>query len=205
MWTTLYNQILASSWLEIVAALAGVASVWFARKESILAFPIGILSTGIYTYLLFIGGLYAVSGINLYYTLVSVYGWFMWSRVDSNNQKLKITYNSKKTNLIYLFVTMLVFAGIFLLLKTLSGSNYSSVAPYVLYLDALTSSIFAIAMVLEARKKVENWIYWIVADVISIPFYFSQGYVFTAFQYVVFTAIAIAAYITWRGKSKQGA
>ena len=198
----LWQQIVHSSYLEIIAALCGIVSVWFASKENILVYPIGIISTAIYVYILFVGKLYAVAGINLYYTVVSIYGWYAWSHVSSDNTKLKITHNSKLENLIYFVVTCVIFAVIYFVLREFTHNDISYTDSYVIYLDSFTSSLFAVAMILEARKKVESWIYWIIADTVSVPFYFSQGFAFTSVQYLVFVALAVAAYVEWRKRAE---
>lgn len=198
-----FTQITWFDGLEIFAALLGITSVWFAKKENILVFPLGIISTAIYIYILFVGELYAVSGINLYYTIVNVYGWYMWSRVDSKNEKLKITFNSLKSNFVYLLLTGIMFVGIYFILNRFA--DYEELNPYVLVIDSLTSAIFCIAMILEAYKKVESWVYWIVGDFISVPFYFYEKLHFTAIQYLVFLVIAIFAYFAWRKDAKINA
>lgn len=202
----IYQYITQITWydaLEIIAALCGIVSVWFAKKENILVFPIGIISTAIYVYILFVGKLYAVSGINFYYTIVNVYGWYMWSRVDSKNEKLKITFNSLKSNLIYILLTGVLFAALYFILSRFAYNDETQ--PYVIVLDSLTSAVFCVAMILEAHKKLESWVYWIIGNAISIPFYFSEKLFFTSVQYIVFLMIAIAAYFAWRKEAIKNA
>ena len=196
----LLSQIHGTNMLELFAAVLGVLSVWFAKKENILVYPVGIVSTAIYVYLLFKGGLYAVSGINLYYTLISCYGWYKWSKKDENNDRLKITYNNIRQNFVWLIITFVLFCGIFLLLRAVSKTQ-GNVLPTIF--DALTSSIFASAMILQAKKKVETWMYWIVGDVISVPFYMMTGFYFTGVQYMVFLVIAAFALAEWMRKAKE--
>jgi nicotinamide mononucleotide transporter len=205
--------------LELVAAIFGVISVFFARKENILVFPTGIISTAIYVYLLSQWTLYGDLIINVYYTLMSIYGWYMWHKViDDKQTHISIS----RTN----FVDKLKALGIFLFTSVfvIVVYRYYDVMPNHLgfsdsvsfawnhiisgniqdlrlatpFLDTFTTGIFFAAMWLMANKKIENWTLWIVGDVVSIPLYIVKGYGFTAIQYAIFLAIAILAYFSWR-------
>jgi nicotinamide mononucleotide transporter len=178
------------TWLEAIAVFFGLLSVWYARKENILVFPTGIVSVLIYVYICFGAKLYADMGINAYYFAMSLYGWYTWS-FNSGEPALPISYNTPfetrmSTTILVISFTILWYA--------LSNFTDSDVPVW----DALTTSIFFVAMYLMARKKVENWIAWIVADFISIPLYFYKGLILTSFQFLVFLVLAIMGYITWK-------
>jgi nicotinamide mononucleotide transporter len=205
--------------LELLAAVFGVASVFFARKENILVFPTGIISTGIYVYLLSQWALYGDLIINVYYTLMSIYGWYMWHRViDDKQTRISIS----RTNLMDKLKAFGIFA--FTSVFVIAVYRYYSVMPNHLdfkesvsyawehlttgsvedlrlampYLDTFTTGIFFAAMWLMANKKIENWTLWIIGDIVSIPLYLIKGYGFTAIQYTIFLIIAIMAYFAWR-------
>jgi nicotinamide mononucleotide transporter len=192
---TLTDNILASSWLEAVAVFFGLLSVWFAKKENILVYPTGIVSVLIYVYICLTVKLYADMGINFFYFLMSIYGWVKWSMKTGNNQSRPITWASKPEWLYSIIGLVVFFFILVFILKNYTDSN-------VPVWDALTTAIFIIGMWLMALKKIENWLFWIAGDLISIPLYASKGLVLTSFQFTVFLILAIAGYLEWRAKLK---
>ena len=188
-----YENLLETTWLEIVAVLFGLLSVWYAKRENILVYPTGIISVLIYVYICFFAKLYADMGINFFYFIMSVYGWVMWTRKDNKKSKLKITSCTLRENVF----NFLAFGAFFVLLSYVLVNFTDSDVPYW---DSLTTSIFIIAMYLMARKKLENWTAWIMGNIISIPLYFYKGLIFTSFQFSVFLILAILGYIEWRRK-----
>jgi len=205
--------------LEFVAALFGIISVIFAKKENILVFPSGIISTGIYVYLLSQWNLYGDLIINIYYTLMSIYGWYMWSKIiDEEKHHIPISRTNKtdkiKTLGIFLFTSLFVivvyryydvmpkdFGFIesmnYVYSNMFSGNleNFRKITPF---LDTFTTGIFFAAMWLMANKKIENWTFWIAGNIVSIPLYFVKGYGFTGIQYTIFLILAIQGYFAWK-------
>ena len=192
----LLENILNTSYLEIIAVIFGLLSVWYAKKVNILVFPTGIISVVIYMYICFGAKLYADAGINFVYFVMSIYGWYAWTRVGEQKKERPISMCSKKEHIINIFMFVFFFLILNYILKNYTDSN-------VPVWDSFTTSIFIVAMWLMAIKKVENWIYWIIADVISIPLYFYKGLVFTSFQFTVFLIIAILGYIEWKKQFKE--
>lgn len=184
------NNLMASTWLEAVAVFFGLLSVWYARKANILVYPTGIVSVLIYVYICFVAKLYADMGINGFYFAMSLYGWYNWTRKDPKRQTIPVNFCSRSDHLVS-FIAALIF---FFLIRYLLIHFTDSTVPNW---DALTTSIFIVAMWLMARKKVENWVWWIVGDVISVPLYFSKGLVLSSFQYMVFLILAIMGLIEW--------
>ena len=193
----LYNNILDSSYLEIIAVIFGLLSVWFAKKENILVFPIGIVSVLIYVYICFYAKLYADMGINFVYFVMSIYGWYMWSRKDEKKKVLPISFCSVKEHIINIVMFVFFFIVLSYVLKNYTDSN-------VPIWDSLTTAIFIVGMWLMALKKIENWIAWIIGDIISIPLYFYKGLVFTSLQFTIFLIIAVLGYIEWKKKFEEG-
>jgi nicotinamide mononucleotide transporter len=191
----LYQNLIDSSWLEAIAVFFGILSVWYARKENILVFPTGIVSVVIYIYICFFAKLYADMGINFVYFVMSIYGWYMWTRKDPAKHTLPISWSSKKDHLI----SALMIIGFFTTLSYLLSNYTDSNVPYI---DSFTTSIFIVGMWLMARKKIENWIYWIIGDIISIPLYFYKDLALTSIQFTVFLILAIMGFIEWRRKYK---
>lgn len=189
----LLQNILNTTWFEIIAVTFGLASVWFAKRENILVYPTGIVSVLIYVYICFFAKLYADMGINFFYFLMSVYGWYIWTRKDSTRSVLKISRCNRVMNLINFSAGIILFILLSYILANFTDSD-------VPVWDSLTTAIFIVAMWLMARKKVENWIAWMLGNIISIPLYFYKGLVFTSFQYAVFLILAILGYIEWERK-----
>lgn len=192
------QNLLNTSLLEIVAVTFGMASVWFAKKENILVYPTGIVSVLIYVYICFFAKLYADMGINFFYFLMSVYGWYMWTRKDLQRKVLEITRSNWLEHFFNMVAGVLMFFILSYVLKKYTDSD-------VPYWDSLTTAIFIVAMWLMARKKIDNWTAWIAGNIISIPLYFYKGLVFTSFQYIVFLILAILGYIEWDKKLKERA
>ncbi len=191
-----YQNVLETTMLETVAVVFGLLSVWYAKKANILVFPTGIISVLIYVYICFYAGLYADMGINGFYFLMSVYGWYKWTRKDASENMIPITKSNTAQH-----VAAASGAAVFFFILTFVLINYTdSTVPNW---DALTTAIFIIGMWLMALKKLENWVYWIIGNVISIPLYFHKGLVLTSFQYAVFLILAILGYIAWRTAIKK--
>lgn len=182
--------------LEVVAVAFGLMSVWFAKQEKILVYPTGIINVLIYVYICYFAKLYADMGINAFYFIMSVYGWYNWSKVYKNNTKTAISKNTLKQNIYYIIATIGFFFILFYILSNFTDSD-------VPVWDSITTAIFIIGMWLMALKKLENWIAWIIGNAISIPLYAYKGLVLTSFQYSVFLALAIAGYIAWIKTLKQ--
>lgn len=197
-WLVFTENVKDTTWLEAIAALLGIASVWYARRENILVYPTGIVSVLIYVYICYFARLYADAGINFFYFLMSVYGWYNWTRVNPGSELLAITVNNPKQQWSGIALTGVSYWVIIGLIWVFNRNDTVYMQSWVPWVDAFTTSIFLVGMLLMARKKVENWIYWIIGDVISIPMYFVKGLVFTSFQYIVFLILAILGYMEWR-------
>ena len=198
------QNILETTWLEIVAVIFGLLSVWYAKKANILVYPTGIISVLIYVYICFFAMLYADMGINFFYFVMSVYGWYNWTRKGPDRKVIRISYNSAREQWIAAGATVVSYFVILGLIWAFKHKDQEYMNSYIPYVDSFTTSIFLIGMLLMARKKIENWIYWIIGDIISIPLYFAKGLVFTSFQYTVFLAIAIMGYIEWKRFYREG-
>ena len=180
-------------YLEIVAVIFGFLSVWFAKQNNILVFATGMISTSIFVYLLLKWGLLGDMMINAYYFIMSVYGWFIWTRKVDTTHITPISRTTSKEKKIGLGIFMLTLIFVFFIYKIFDKwTNWTA------YVDTLTTAIFFVGMWLMAEKKIENWIFWIIGDLISIPLYFYKGFTFTSFQYFGFTFIAIFGYIAWK-------
>ncbi len=179
--------------LEMIGVVFGFLSVWYAKRENILVFPTGIISTGIFVYILWVYGLLGDMLINAYYFSMSIIGWYLWTRKVDADHFIPITKTNKQEKKwsIFLFISAVVFV-------ILVYSLFDKFNSWTAYVDTLTTAIFFVGMWLMAKKKLENWIYWIIGDVISVPLYLYKGLIFTSLQYLLFTIIAIYGYMAWK-------
>ena len=179
--------------LEIIGVLFGLASVLFAKKNNILVYPTGIISTIIFVYLLNKWGLMGDMMINIYYTTMSIYGWYLWSRKSDDKPELPITSVTSKE--LYYGVLLFILTVVFVLFVY---NYFDKFTDWTAYVDTFTTGIFFVGMWLMAKRKLENWILWVIGDLVSIPLYFYRGYTFTSIQYAIFTIIAVYGYIEWK-------
>lgn len=179
--------------LELTAIFFGIVSAWFSKLNNILIYPTGIISTAIFVYLLAVYSLLGDLIINAYYFSMSVYGWYFWTRKIDDTHYIPITKMDKKEVSIAsaIFVGTLIF--IFIIYQI-----FDKWEDWTAYVDTLTTAIFFVAMWLLARKKIENWIFLLVGNFISIPLYFYKGLVFTSFQFILFVFISIYGYKAWK-------
>ena len=187
--------------VEYIAVFAGIISVWYSRKENILVYPIGLINTIFYIYLSYKQGLLGEASVNIYYTIMSIYGWYMWSRRDAQKQVvLHISKSSSKEWMQQLAFFVLFYISIFAALTFLKRDFSIATIPWA---DALASASAYTGMWLMTKKKLESWIWWIVTNIASIPLYFVKTYVFTSVYYVVLLGLAIAGLIEWNKRLKQ--
>ena len=179
--------------LEFLAFSFGIISVIYAKKENILVYPTGIICTVITVYILFKAQYLGDMMMNVYYSIMSIYGWWNWSRKDKDLYLIKISRFSKNDLglTIFLFVlTICITYSVYLFsLNEIGIPNY---------IDVFTSGLFFTAMWLMANKKLESWIFWIIADIITVPLYAYRGLGMLSLQYIIFTILAIQGYLEWK-------
>ena len=180
--------------LEFLAFWFGIISVVFAKKQNILVYPTGIICTIITMYLMYKVSLLGHILVNLLYTIISFFGWWNWSRRENNDLVVKVSkFTSNdltKSLLIFFFIVFVAYFAHYFFATNFEGQ--------IKELDILTSGIFVTAMWLMANKKLENWILWIIGNVITIPLYLFSDKIILSIQYVIFTILAIQAYIEWK-------
>ncbi|WP_299259641.1 nicotinamide riboside transporter PnuC [uncultured Aquimarina sp.] len=179
--------------LEITAVLFGIASVFFAWFNKIWVYPTGLVSTSIYVYLLLKWALLGDMMINAYYFIMSIYGWYIWTRKIDETHTTPISRTNSKEKIIEIIIFIITLIFVYIVYKAFDKWN-----DWTAYVDTFTTAIFFVGMWLMARRKIENWIFWIIGDIISIPLYFHKGFTFTSFQYLIFTIMAIQGYLAWK-------
>lgn len=180
--------------LEAIAVVFAIFSVVYSKQNRILVYPTGILSTAIFVYLLYQWNLFGEMIINAYYFIMSVYGWYLWSKKDSrDNDLLKISTMNAKDYLIcaLIFIISVIFvSGVYV--------NFDKFTYWWAYVDVFITGLFFIGMWLLAKRKLENWLFLIIGDIIAIPLFFLKGYTLTSILNIVLTIIAIYGYIAWK-------
>lgn len=187
--------------LEIIAVITGMLSIWYSYRINILVYPIGMISLALYVFIFIKNGLYANAVINFLYFVISIFGWWNWlrQRTTDNGQQitdkgeLKVSYLSKKETVI----TITILVTLIWLINLFTTNDLS------IRLDYYTSAAGLIAMVLTSFKKVENWFFYLVADIVLIPLCIYNGLYLTSIQYVVYTILAIMGYINWNKEAKK--
>lgn len=179
--------------IELLAFVFGVWSVWLAKKAHIWVYPVGILGTTLTMYLFYVDRLLGDMMMNAYYSLMSIYGWWEWTRKNQGKRVRTVARmhsKEKQWTVVIGLITMAITYGVYRFTQTtLELSNI---------IDILTSGMFFCAMWLMARKKLENWTLWIIADLITIPLYAYRGWGMLSLQYVIFTLLAVQGYYSWK-------
>ncbi len=190
-----------TTWLEYIAVFSGIASVWYSRKEHILVYPVGLVNTIIYIYLSFKFHLPGEASVNFYYTVMSVYGWYMWLKKDQQQQKvLHITWSDKQMWIYQILFFAFFYTAIYFSLVYLKDNFFEGAIPWA---DAFASATAFTGMWLMTRKKVESWYWWIATNISSIPLYFTKGLVFTSVYYIVLLFMAVWGLVEWKERAKQ--
>ncbi len=184
--------------LEVIAVIFAVFQVLLAYHNKVLTYPAGIVSTAIYTWIFGLkAGLYADASLNLYYFLMSIYGWIVWSR-KKGKPTVPITACSTKEWIMALSIVAVAFALLFLTLKHLTNSIVPT-------WDAIVSAFAWSGMWLMARKKIENWIMLNVSNAIAIPLMFYKHLPLTALLTLFLFIVAALAWFRWRKLMRQPA
>ena len=179
--------------LEALVFVFGIASVWYAKKENILVYPTGLIATVITVYLLYKAEYFGDMMMNFYYSVMSVYGWWNWSRKKNNKVAVPISRTSNREKLIGFGLFLLTMLVTYLVYKAFEYEIETAD-----YIDIFTSGIFFTAMWYMATKKLENWTLWIFADIITVPLYAYRGLGMLSLQYLIFTILAIQGYLAWK-------
>ena len=191
------DGVIATSLIEWIAVLTGILSVWYSMKENIWVYPTGIVNVLLYVYLAFQYKLYADMGVNAYYFIMSVYGWYHWTDTqDDNRQQIPVTVNNAKEWMITIALLLSSFAILVFILMNFTDSDVPS-------WDATTTAFAIAGMWLMARKKLEYWLAYLVANSVSIPLYFYKGLTLTSVQFFVFTILTVMGFFAWRKSLRE--
>ncbi len=187
---------LTANWIEVTGTILGLIYIVLSIKQSILTWPVGLLTSALYVYVFFDAKFYADMGLQVYYVLVSLYGWYFWLKGNQQQDK-ELEVCSTPRNL-WLW---LVFASVafFMFIKFVLENYTDSPIPVG---DALTTALSLVATWMLARKYLEHWLIWIFVDFFSAILYAIKGLWPTVFLFVVYTVMAIVGYVKWRNDLK---
>lgn len=201
IWQQFITGMQLTTWYEYLAVFAGILSVWYSRKENILVYPVGLINTIIYIYISIEGHLLGEASVNLYYTIMSIYGWMLWSKKDQQQHHVvKITFSDRNFILSQLVFFAIFYVAIFSALTYLKQNFAEGAIPWA---DAFASATAFTGMWLMAKKKVESWYWWIATNIASIPLYFVKQYVFTSVYYLVLLVLAFYGLNEWKRKARK--
>lgn len=203
IWDSFLTGLAATTWYEWLAVVMGIASVFFSRVENILVYPTGLVNTIIYIYLSFQGQLLGEATVNLYYTIMSIYGWILWVKRDAEQHHVvNVEYSDRKMWIQQLLFFAFFYITIFFALTQLKKEFAPGAIPAA---DAFASATAFTGMWLMARKKVESWWWWIATNIASIPLYFVKGYVVTSVYYLILLVMAVFGLVEWQKRARQHA
>jgi nicotinamide mononucleotide transporter len=201
IWQQFIEGMKQTGWLEYIAVFAGIASVWYSRKENILVYPVGLINTIVYIYLSFKYHLPGEASVNFYYTVMSIYGWYLWMKKDTRHETiLHISYSNKQMWLNQVLFFLFFYVAIYFSLVYLKENFFEGAIPWA---DAFASATAFTGMWLMTRKKVESWYWWIATNIASIPLYFVKGLVFTSVYYLVLLIMAFFGLAEWIRRAKR--
>ena len=180
-------------WIEIFGVITGILYVILEVKQNRLLWPLGIITSAIYIYVFFTGKFYADMGLQVYYVLISIYGWYFWSRGGAKYEQGEIpVVRINRQQLILLVLTFIVsWAGIWFVLDRYTDST-------VPLGDSFTTALAIVATWMLTRKIIEQWFLWIIANVVSIGLYIYKGLYPTVILYVVYAGMAVYGYVEWK-------
>lgn len=192
----------ATTTLEYIAVISGIGSVWFSRIENIWVYPVGLISTTIYIFLSAEGHLYGEASVNLYYTAMSIYGWYLWVKKDTHHKHVVTVKSSSPRE----WMQHLLFFGVWyvVIFASLTWLRQAFSQQTIPWADAFASATAFTGMWLMAKKKVESWIWWIATNIASIPLYFVKGYVFSSVFYLVLLIMAFFGLAEWKKRARPG-
>jgi len=205
----LINQWLSGHYIEIFGAISGLLYLYFAIRQKIWLWPLGLITSAVYVYVFFITRFYADMGLNIYYVVISIYGWYNWlyGRDSQNKDRLPVSGLTRKLSLTLLVITAGIYVILVYLLKTLPELLNIGVSE-LLYWDAFTTAASIVATWMLARKIIHHWLVWIVVDAVSLVLYVYKGMYPTVVLFLVYTLMAFKGYLEWKKelpiKEEQG-
>ena len=181
--------------VELSGALLGLLYIFFSIRQHIFTWPTGLLTSLLYTVVFFRSGFYADMGLQVYYVVVSIYGWYYWLRggkqSEDSNQQAPIQKTPRKVFISGILITAVIYIALVGILLNFTDST-------VPYMDSLTTALSITATWMLARKYIEHWLIWIFVDFFSAGLYVYKELWPTVILFLVYTAMAVIGYYEWK-------
>jgi nicotinamide mononucleotide transporter len=178
------------SCLELVAVAFGLVGVYLSVRENVWNWPLGLVNVALFTVIFWRQHLPANAALQIVYFLLSAYGWYEWLYGGSNRSTLRISRAPARTLAVAGVVGVVSWIVLVVITRMAGGA--------MPILDAGTVAASLVAEWMLARKFIENWVVWIAADFVYVAMLFSQGLYLTAFNYAVYTVLAVMGYVAWK-------
>jgi len=178
------------NYVELLGFISGIAYIFLSIKQKVAMWPLGVIMSLFYIWIFYVEKFYADSALQVYYVVISFYGWFLWANGNKTEDKLSVTSASLKVILILVTSTILLWATI--------GYGLSKTDSTLPYWDAFTTSTAIVATWMLSRKLIEHWVFWIVINPVATGLYIYKGMYITAILYAVLTILAVAGYKKWK-------
>jgi nicotinamide mononucleotide transporter len=189
-------QYTGQNWLEIAGVVTGFICVYLNARENIWGWPMGIVSCFLYIFIMYDARFYADMWLQVVYVFLNAYGWYQWLYGGENNSELKVTTTGRR------LLVFLVLSGM-----AATGAAYYYFSTFTdaaqPFWDSFNTAFSLVAVYLQARKKLESWVLWIMVDIIYIPLFYFRGLQLTSLLYVAFLGLAVAGYVLWRRSMLQ--
>ena len=184
---------LSGNYIELLGAILGIAYIFFSIRQNILTWPVGLLTSAIYVSVFFSTKLYADMGLQMYYVVISIYGWYewIWGNSASKLEPLKVNHLKIRTGILLTAISFVLFFLMWFILDNYTDSN-------VPVADSLATSLSIVATWMLARKILEHWLVWIFVDAFSIGLFWYKELYPTVILFVVYTIMAVIGYIEWK-------
>lgn len=179
------------SLIELIGVLTGVAGVWLAARQNVWTWPMSLVSVAMYVLVFYDARLYADMGLNAFYFVTSMYGWYIWLYGGKNNTERKVSHVRKKEMLTLLGLGAVFTLGLGYFLDNYTDADLS-------YTDSATTAISLIGYWMMAKKQLENWVVWLVVDVLYVGVYAYKELYLTSFLYFVFLILCVVGYLDWK-------
>jgi nicotinamide mononucleotide transporter len=199
IWQQFTENVIQTRWEEWLSTVLQIASVWYAKKNKVLVYPTGIVGVLLASYIYYFISdppLYADAILNIYYFFMSIYGWYNWVQKKNDQLVFPVSWCNKKELSIGIGIFIFFWGLIYYMLISITNSNTP-------VLDSLVSSTAVISMWWMAKRKMENWMAWIVSNIIAIPLNFYKGFMLFTVMYILFLGLAVSGFNEWKLKIKK--
>lgn len=184
---------LSVNYIEAIGTITSIIYLYFSIKQKIWLWPLGLFSSAFYIYIFYVAKIYADMALQVYYVIISIYGWYSWSSAEKRVEKVSRIKTIRIENQLMIYSTI-VFFVLFVILSQILIHFTDSAIPYI---DAFTTSLSIVATWMLAKRYIEHWLIWIVVDAVSSGVYVYKELYFTVFLYAVYTVMALVGLKEW--------